>query len=193
MKTWYRVALFCGLEPLLVGTLIFIAWLISRARWLEYAGLVNIIAGTCLVWVGLVCLGVYFHQARQQQVAGYLKRSLLALALMVANYPVAITFILTAEYLLSQSTVVVHNQSELSVQAFRLQERDIVYELGDIVPGQTVEHSFHFQHEGSVDYSLMWDGQSHSGVMFGYVTSGLGVTAVMEIDASGMVSVREEL
>lgn len=193
MKTWYRFALFCGLEPLLLGVVIFVTWLVTRARWLEFAGLINMMIGSCLVWVGLICLGVYAHKSRQQQLRGYVRRCLLALGIMLVNYPVAITFILIAEHLISESTAQVENRSGLLVEDFRLTEREKEYQMGDIEPGTRIERKFHFRHEGAVNYSFVLDHTPHSGIMFGYVTSGIGVTAVMIIDESGRVEVKEHL
>jgi hypothetical protein len=53
MHRSYRIALACGLIPLLTGTLIFITWLGTRWQWLEMAGLFTLLLGPFFILAGM--------------------------------------------------------------------------------------------------------------------------------------------
>jgi hypothetical protein len=88
----YRIALACGALPMGTGTIFFLLLLISRHLDFAVGGLFTIFAGCCAVFVGFVCLGVYYFQSRRAA-ADERKRAakniLLAIVLLLVNFPVA--------------------------------------------------------------------------------------------------------
>lgn len=70
-----------------------------------------------------------------------------------------------------------------------LTERDQSYPFPSIAPGQEVTEHFHFKYEGSVSYKLSLNGSVTKGVMFGYVTGGMGENATMVIGGDGTVEI----
>ena len=54
-----RVALFCGICPLLLGVSIFLLWLATGWQWLMLAGIATIFCGTILVALGICSLAAY--------------------------------------------------------------------------------------------------------------------------------------
>ena len=58
MKALLRIAWTAGAAPILLGTVIFIMWLIFRADILMVAGMITIYAGLASVVVGLICLAI---------------------------------------------------------------------------------------------------------------------------------------
>jgi hypothetical protein len=193
MNQWYRFSLVCGFVPLCTGILIFLCWLVTRAHWLEIAGAVTLYAGFAVFFIGVICLAVYFFKARKNGVAGYWKKCILALAVLLVNFPVAATIIGTVRYVTSISTVIIENQSSIKVEDFLLSEQGHVYDIGSVLPNGKLEKKFHFKSEGSVHYSFTRGGAKYEGVMFGYVTGGMGNTSIMVITESGKVKVDEKI
>ncbi|SHE21945.1 hypothetical protein [methanotrophic endosymbiont of Bathymodiolus puteoserpentis (Logatchev)] len=193
MNRWHLVSLACGFIPLCVGIFIFLAWLTTRAHWLEVAGIINLYAGLMLFCIGIISLIVYFYKAQKNTVGGYWKNSIVALMILLANIPVAVTIVSTVRYVVSASTVVFENQSSTKVEDIYLSEREHVYEIGSVLPNQTLEKGFHFQSEGAVSYSFTRNGNKYRGIMFGYVTGGMGSSAKMIITKSGKVEINEKV
>lgn len=57
------------------------------------------------------------------------------------------------------------------------------------MPGQEVIKNFHFKYEGAADYKLSLDGSIKTGVMFGYVTRGMGEKVTMVINSEGAIEI----
>jgi len=68
-------------------------------------------------------------------------------------------------------------------------EREHSYPFPPIAPGQEVTEHYHFKYEGSVDYKLSLNGTVKTGIMFGYVTGGMGENATMVINSDGAVEI----
>jgi len=189
VNVWYRISLACGLVPLGVGVLIFIGWFLTSAHWLEVAGLINIAVGLCLFCVGVFCLLVYGYKAKKSKSSYFLRRSLFLLLVLVVNLPLASAAILAVGYIKSAHTITVENHSDFIVTEFFLTERDASYAMGAIQPNERLEREIHFKYEGVVDYSFMLGEREHKGIMFGYVTGGMGGSVTMVITKSGEVNI----
>jgi hypothetical protein len=82
-----------GLLPMFVGTLIFFTFLITRWRPCVGLGLLTIVGGTCLAFIGAVCACVYLYQAsrasdEEKNIAR--RRAFFSLAIIIANFPAAL-------------------------------------------------------------------------------------------------------
>jgi hypothetical protein len=90
---WLHYAAFaCGVIPLAVGTIIFLLFLAIRDEVLAMFGLLTIFGGTFLAFIGFVCAGVYFYQAKRAspEDAAVARRQLRRdLAIIIANFPIA--------------------------------------------------------------------------------------------------------
>ncbi len=189
MSIWYKLSLASGLTPLTIGCLIFFSWLVTRADWLVLAGIYNITAGLALFFCGLGFLFVYGRIERKLGNNYPIKRTLISLGILLFNFPVAALALYSAEYIISTNTAAVINNSSYEVTDMVLSEREQSYPFPPITPGQEVIEHFHFKYEGAVDYKLSINGAVKTGVMFGYVTGGIGESATMVITSDGTVEI----
>ncbi len=189
MSIWYKLSLASGLIPLIIGGLIFFSWLVTRADWLMLAGIYNIMAGLALFLCGLGFLLVYGQKERKLGIGYPVKRTLILLGILLFNFPTAALVLYSAEYIISTSTATVKNSSLFEVTDMVLIEREQSYPFPPIAPGQEVIEHFHFKYEGSVDYKLSLNGSIKTGIMFSYVTGGMGENATMVIHSDGAVEI----
>ena len=189
MNVWYTLSLASGLIPLITGGIIFFSWLVARADWLMSAGVYNIIAGLVLFACGLVCLLVYGLKERKLSRRYPTKRIIASLAILLFNFPAAALALYSVANIISTSTATVINDSSFEVTDMVLTERDLSYPLPSIASGQKITEHFHFKYEGAVGYELSLNGSVKKGVMFGYVTGGMGENATMVIGSDGTVEI----
>jgi hypothetical protein len=187
MGIWYKLSLASGLTPLIAGCIIFLSWLATRADWLMLAGVYNIMAGLALFVCGLGFLLVYGQKERKLTDRYPVKRTLISLGILLFNFPVAALALYSAEYIISTSTAIVINNSPFEITDLVISEREQSYPFPPIAAGQEVIEYFHFKYEGSVNYKLSLNGSVKTGVMFGYVTGGMGESATMVISSNGAV------
>ncbi len=187
MSIWYKLSLISGLAPLTIGFLIFFGWLSTRADCLMFAGTYNIMAGLAFFLFGLVCLFVYGQQERESGNAYPVKKSLISLGVLLFNFPAAALALYSAYYVTSTSVATVQNNSSFEVNDLVLTERDLSYPLPPIGPGQEITEYVHFKYEGSVDYRLTLNGSIKEGIMFGYVSNGMGGSATLVIKRDGTI------
>jgi hypothetical protein len=190
MNIWYKLSLICGLTPLVLGGMIFFSWLVIRANWLMLAGGYNILAGLVFFICGLLFLLAYGQKERKKGNAYPVKRSLISLGILLSNFPAAVLAIYSADYVNGTSVATVINNSSFEAKDLVLSERDQSYSFPPISPGQKVTKYFHFKYEGSVYYRLSLNGSIQKGVMFGYVTGGMGDRAAMVIKKDETVEIQ---
>ncbi len=119
-----------------------------------------------------------------------IKRTLISLGILLLNFPVEALALYSAVYITSTNTATVINNSSYEVTDMVLSERDQSYSLPPIMPGQEITEHFHFKYEGAVEYRLSINGSVKTGIMFGYVTGGMGESATMVITSDGAVEIR---
>lgn len=192
MQRWWKAAMTCALVPLFVGATIFTIWYLTRATWLMMAGVINIYTGLAFFCTGFLCVVMYVWKSRQAKMVAWKWRALLAVGLLIANFPAAGGLTFAASYILSTYTVIVDNRSGGSIENLSLHGPTGDYDFGTVPPNSRREKGFHFTGEGFVTYSAIIVGKSQSGQMFGYITSGpSGCTAVMSISEDATVHVEE--
>ena len=174
---------------MLIGGVIFCSWMITGASWLMLAGVVNIYAGLGLFTIGLICLSIYYVSERKIDKKIASKNGAIILAVLLANFPVAIAAIFGASYQLSKSTLTVKNNTEHTISDLVLTERDKRYQFPIVDPNDEVMDSYHFKYEGAVSYKLTVNNVNHDGIAFGYVTSHAGGNVKMIVSRDGMAAV----
>ena len=88
----HHVAQTCGVAPLVVGSAVFLMFLLTRDEAFALAGFLTILGGTCLAFVGTVCAGVYLFQAKRAAAAERLlarQRGHRDLQIIMANFLIA--------------------------------------------------------------------------------------------------------
>ena len=185
----YRLAVLCGVVPLLAGAAIFTAWTLTGWRWLMLAGLVTIGIGTVVFLVG--CLALYSAHRRARDAGamqGLTRRTLLAAALLVSNFPAAAGLSWAAVALETRLVVVVRNDAVVPLEGGRLHGGGADVRLPALAPGASVERWLWFDTDGQLELDASLGGQHVHGVVAGYVTGGLGGRLVVTVRADGTIT-----
>ena len=148
MKTLLRIAWTAGAAPILVGTAIFVMWLIFRGDVLMAAGMITIYAGLASVMVGLICLAIYLW--RNWRSTAVPRRRLVGQAtvltgLFLANFVAAGGFVYGAIMIETRYNLSIMNQGNEPLQAVYIHGGGINVEFGDIATGKTVKRAFRIE------------------------------------------------
>lgn len=115
----YRIAIACGLVPMVLGTVIFVAWLFTDLDALEIIGVLFIYGGVLLFAVGIGSLSAFVSRARKAG-STYRKPTALALAILVLNLPLCAAYISIAFALESAHVVAVVNRAGMPIEGLTL-------------------------------------------------------------------------
>jgi len=191
MRTSLKCALVFGVAPLASGIAIFLAWVLSRADWLMMAGIITIYVGVCSVAVGAVCLAIYLWKSWRSRTV--LRRRLLwhaiaILALYAANFVGASAAVAGVFFLESRYTVSVVNESNIPLQAAKLEGGGVEVSLGDMPSGVTVKRSFFIEHDGELVLTGIHGTRRIEATVDGYVTNSLGGDKIVVLSGIGVVN-----
>ncbi len=89
----FKLATFCGLAPLIYGSLVFLAWVLTGKITLAAMGVLVTVFGTVLVIIGTILLMIYSRLARVS-----ITELRLPLTAMYINFPVAGFYIAIGYY-----------------------------------------------------------------------------------------------
>jgi len=178
---------------MIIGGVIFTCWAITGESWLMLAGVINIYAGLGLFVNGVICLSLYFHKEKKVNKSIAIKKGLISLAILLANFPMAVAALHAASYLLSMSNLEVQNDTEYSINDLALVEREKIYKFPVIPAKASVSESYYFKYEGSVVYRLTVNNTTHEGMAFAYVANNLGGSAKITISSEKQVTVDDQL
>src|SRR6185312_7690842 len=145
MSRAYRVAMICGAVPLLVGLAIFLLWLITRWGWLMLAGVFTLYAGVVAVALGIIGLAMSPEVRRARP-------RLACAALLLVNFPVAFAICYAAVAVKTGYTVVVHNDSQKSLDRVRVSGGGCDVSFGTIPPGASVHRTMRFRQDGRLEF-----------------------------------------
>ena len=187
----YKYSLFFGISPLFIGVLIYFGWLFSRFGWLQVAGTLNIVFGLVAFCIGIICLAIYAYKSSKQNKYHWGRKAILSLAILLSNFPVAAAIIYHVTYIQSTYYVVINNNSAYEITDIVVTAKN-QHMLNNITPMSVSRYALHFDHEGAVNYSMIFNHVKHTGVLFGYVTWDHGHTAVMEVTHSGSIKIKEQ-
>ena len=192
MRLWYRAAIACGLVPMVLGSAIFAAWLFTDLDALEIIGLLFIYVGIVLFAAGIVSLFVFVKRARKAGTA-YRKPATWALAVLLLNVPLCAAYVSVAFAMESAHSVTVINDADKPVEALTLTDpTGRRFQVGIVAPGQSRHACLDLSGEGAVEYSLTVDGETHAGILIGYLAAPLGSRASLRVSKTLTVEVGEE-
>lgn len=176
MKALYGISLFCGLAPLMAGITIYVLWLLTGREVFVLAGIYTIYVGLALVTLGFVCLVVYLYKLTRRGVRGkpVIKRAVIGTSVLLVNLPVCLLIVVLAFTDLTEFTVLVKNESHVTISQFKLSGPGVDEQWENIGPGELFESPIRFTHDGTLTYSAWIDSFQYRGVVAGYVTNGLG-------------------
>ncbi len=189
MPRLLKSAIVFGAVPLLVGTLIYGTWRLTRWHWLGTAGLLTLPLGLAAFLAGTIALT--WHLWREWRV-GRTTRSPLWLhavlvgGLLLINFPAAVFYMLSAINITTRYTVRVHNDSDRPIESLVVTGPGVRVELGPIAPGQQAQRHVHFRGDGTLDFSARQQEILFSGQLEGYVTGGLGGNRTIRVKQRGV-------
>ena len=197
MKLSYKIALFCGLAPLIAGMLILLGCITSEADIFIVAGLFNIFIGLVLFVIGVISLGFYIKETKPFSANGKLKSVIIAMLLLLVNFPAAAACVYAVIYIKTSSLIQVDNQSAIPISDVRLEYGEHSMPLdkfnkNTIMPYSKYKKRLKFKREGSVNYSFYIEDQYQEGVLLGYVTPNFGSKATILISDKGEVDIISE-
>lgn len=193
-NTAYSLSILGGLLPLLTGLGVYAAWLVTGNPNLMFLGV--FLLPLCMLFFIIGCVSLLFA-ARALKKSGDAHRGrkiLLALACLLINFPAAIGIMIHADYRSSFFDIRVVNQTRQTLNDITIIDpQGTAQTLPMILPDKTVAHDLSLRGEGSVRYRMTLSGETHEGVLIGYITSDLRPQgATITIHANGQIEVTEK-
>ena len=179
---YYKAAINLGRVPIIIGTIIFLLWLITHEFLLNLAGAITIFLGFFSVCLGLISLSIYIYKSKVNSIKNSKAKIFKAIAILLINFPLALSFIMISSYIDSTFTIIIDNQSNRTIKNIHVSEFNHVNDLPNVLAHTKVNHDLHFQSEGEINYSLSIDDIKHTGILFGYITSGVHGEAQITIN-----------
>lgn len=195
MNHAYRIALTCGVTPLLVGVSIFLLWLIPRWEWLVIPGAAAIYGGVAAFFVGAVALArVCWLACRSPNIPR--KRHVLAIlaciALLLANVAMAGGIIAAVIAMKTRYLVIIRNDSTHVLSGIRVRGGGCEARLGAISPNGATRRSLWIQQDGSLEFLAVSGTTALTHTIDGYVTTGMGGQTTVVINRDASISVRHQ-
>jgi len=182
---WLRVAIACGVLPLVVGVVSLIVFLGLEMSWDAIGGWVHagvwiLMGGLALLLLGFVTLGVYLVTGRRRGVPGrdLAQNALMTLLLLVVNFPVALACVWIAADSVTVYSLTFKNDSSEPVEDLLVTwpgGSDQV--TGALHSRESVQFNIRVTGEGPIEYTSVQGGEACGGVVSGYVTTNLGGAA----------------
>ena len=188
---WLKVAIACGVLPLLAGIMSLIVFLQSDPSsgevegWMDL-GVTILMVGLALFSAGLVTLGVYVVKAGRSGVPkrDLAQNAILTLILLMANFPAALACIWVAGDALNRVHISFVNESDMSVEELTISWPGGSQDIKELGPRGRAELSFYVGGEGEVSFSARQGDERCEGVLIGYVTPNLAGES-LEVSFSG--------
>ena len=184
-KLWLRVAITCGVLPLVVGVVSLIVFLNLEMSWEEIGGWVQagawiLMGGLALLLLGLVALAVYLVTGRRRGVPGrdLAQNVILTFMLLLVNLPAALACVWIAGDSVTVYSLTFKNDSSEPVEDILVTwpgGSDQV--IGFLLPRESVQFKVRVQGDGLIEYTSVQGGEVCAGVVSGYVTTNLGGAA----------------
>jgi len=195
MTNLLRLATLLGAVPLVLGTSIYVAWRATGWPWLIVAGIWTLLLGFATVIVGEVVLVLHVRRVSRQPRLGkpYGRlRSILVAALLLANFPAAVFYALSAMEISTRYTVRVRNDGGVAFESFVVTGPGTSIEMGPIAPGEQVETHLHFRGDGTLRFSARQRERDFGGEIDGYVTTNVAGAKTVRIGRDGEFRVEDE-
>jgi hypothetical protein len=192
MSRFLFAAVLCGATPLVVGTGIFVAWLLLRWHSLKDAGITTIMAGTVAFAVGCLCLMIHVAESRRNKRVSPRRmdwKSMGTIALLVINFPIAAAYVAAAIHIETRYSVTVINESPGRIEAFRVVGCGVDVDFGTIESQSRVCRSFNIRHDDYLNFRAILEDSEISGTVDYYMTHvrGADKTIILKPDNSFVV------
>ena len=195
MNHAYRIALTCGVTPLLVGVTIFLLWLITRWDWLMIAGAATLYGGVAAFFVGAAAVArMCWLALRSPDVPRrrHLRLILACSALLLANFAVAGGIIATVIAIETRYVVIIQNDSQQVLSGIRVRGGGCEADLGAIPPSGAARRALWIQQDGSLELLAASGTTAFTHTIDSYVTNGMGGKTTVVINRDASISVRHQ-
>ena len=190
---WYIISIFFSLLPLLTGCSFYGIWRVTHDMGLAFTGL--LLTPLCLLSLIISFISLFPAAAHYKESnAPYRKRKiLLALALILINFPVAGTIVSEADYYYSLSAVVVRNNSDTSIADLVITDpQGNILSIPPVASHSEKTHRLPFKGEGKVSYKLTSSAGLQEGVLIGFISVPImTLGGIIEINPDGSVKADE--
>ncbi len=195
MKKMLKIAWLAAATPLVTGTVIFIAWLLTRADALMVAGAITIMACLCSVTVALVCLAIYLWRNWHSTEVTRLRLAWQAAAvvgMVIMNFVFAAGFSVAAIQIATRYNLSITNEGDEPLRHVRVGVGEIQVVIEDIPAGETRKKGFWIVKDGALVLKATRNGQPIEAVVESYVTHSSGGNMKVTIDPSGEVTAERQ-
>lgn len=187
----YKISIVCGVTPLLVGTSVFVLWLITQWTILEEIGIFTIIGGIVLFSIGAIALVLHtLGRNKTSEVRSSLCReNTRAAGILLLNFPVALLIVFLVSHIQSYYTIIVKNDSSYQIDNFVINSTGNIILVGIIPSRQSVKKKFKVG-EGRITFKASINGKVFEDTIEGYV-SGSGDKKVVTIRQDQSYSIQK--
>ena len=186
MNKLQRIAFICALLPLIVGTSIFVAFVVSENPDLAIFGVFTIIFGVLLFIVGIVAL---FIAGKQAKIAGKdIKRNnFYILCLLFANFPISVFMVFYSVDIMTAYRLTIVNDFDKPIREIVIIESSHKqHKIENISAHSNRRYLLHFKSEGAVKYRINSEGiKQDEFILEGYGSSPQGGENTITITADG--------
>lgn len=192
MNLAYKIALFCGLTPLILAVIILSGWFITGEEEFLIAGLFNIAGGVMLFVIGICCLIFYEYQHRQNHQVSAWRKLVKPVFILIVNFPAAAGCMYLVFFMMSVSVVTVENQTQNYIPIIHLKINNFEQKsITGVMPNEISKNYFRFKGGSTVEYSFEINGQEKKGNLIAYTTTHQGGYVLLTVTENGVVSVVE--
>jgi len=188
VKGAYRVALFCGAVPLLLGTSVFALWLVTRAEWLMAVGAFVLFGGLACFGVGVLALARFCWVGLRggDPPPRFWATTTLCAVVLLSNFPAAGLILRKVIAIETRYTVVVRNETAEPLVGVHVTGGGRVYAaFGEVAPGKSVTRAFRILDNGPLEIHS----EGATSTIDGYVTRDESTFAMVTFGPDGTVSV----
>jgi hypothetical protein len=192
MARLLKCSIALGASPLVIGTLIYFTWRLTRWPWLEMMGLASILIGIGAFLGGAVCLIVHLKSEPRTAHNSPIK-ALLVGGLLISNFPLAVFYTTSAYDISTRYTIRVHNESNDPIQSFVILGPGIETEMGPISSGHKAVRHCYPTTDGSLRFTARHHGLRLDGELEGYVTRNWNGDKTVRIRDDGSIEIKDNL
>lgn len=188
----FRIALFCGAAPLLLGISIFLLWVLTRWNGLMLAGFLTLFVGAFLFLVGVAALALSWRQAQRREDVSRRRVWLSTIGgagLLLSNFAVVGGISVAAIAIHTSYTVKIRNTSQQAINEVRISGGGCDISFGSIPPGGSVQKRFRIQQDGELAFSAVRGQARLNSIIDDYVTGNMGGDTTVTIKPDGSISI----
>jgi len=166
------VSYVCALLPMVVGSLIFLTWYLTRKEIFMWLGIYTIQVGMFLVGFGFLILAWYSRQIkRTHRVLCWWEKTGVVIILLLSNFYLAAGYVYLAVLVESRIKIIIHNRTERPLDTITLFDSKSEHQLYLIDPKERIIVYFYPRGEGAINVKVESGGEVKEALISPYMTS----------------------